>query len=299
MPGISGRRERRKNGARCLRCGNRLCRNRRGLARDALPVHAGFRRIVSVARFRDHCPRRARVLRWRGHRRRDPGARGNVQHASRHSRRIPAGNCLFCWSLLSLCSLKGSPDSGIDGSAGHELWCDEQWAVYSQIQLTSGVPPPAFPRGCPSARASGPQSRSSRFHNSRVDRGECGLEHSWRVRRPGFLRLRCFLWRWRIRHRDIAQRGIGPRSFAVASAACVAAAASVLISLPTFRLRGPYFAIATIGVSEAYSRRHDQSSTTGGAKAVIALPSMARSISCCIITSPLPSPLSLSPCPFS
>lgn len=34
-------------------------------------------------------------------------------------------------------------------------------------------------------------------------------------------------------------------------AAAIAAFASVLIGLPTFRLRGPYFAIATIGVSEA------------------------------------------------
>jgi len=34
-------------------------------------------------------------------------------------------------------------------------------------------------------------------------------------------------------------------------AAAIAAFASLLIGLPTFRLRGPYFAIATIGVSEA------------------------------------------------
>ena len=34
-------------------------------------------------------------------------------------------------------------------------------------------------------------------------------------------------------------------------AAAVAAVASLLIGIPTFRLRGPYFAIATIGVSEA------------------------------------------------
>src|ERR1700732_3989586 len=33
--------------------------------------------------------------------------------------------------------------------------------------------------------------------------------------------------------------------------AAIAAGASLLIGLPTFRLRGPYFAIATIGVSEA------------------------------------------------
>lgn len=36
-----------------------------------------------------------------------------------------------------------------------------------------------------------------------------------------------------------------------AGAALVAAVASLLIGLPTFRLRGPYFAIATIGVNEA------------------------------------------------
>src|SRR5947208_17016851 len=34
-------------------------------------------------------------------------------------------------------------------------------------------------------------------------------------------------------------------------AAAIAALASFFIGLPTFRLRGPYFAIATIGVTEA------------------------------------------------
>jgi branched-chain amino acid transport system permease protein len=39
--------------------------------------------------------------------------------------------------------------------------------------------------------------------------------------------------------------------FAFACAAAIAALASYLVGLPTFRLRGPYFAIATIGVGEA------------------------------------------------
>lgn len=38
---------------------------------------------------------------------------------------------------------------------------------------------------------------------------------------------------------------------AFAGAALAAAAASLLVGIPTFRLRGPYFAIATIGVNEA------------------------------------------------
>ncbi len=44
-----------------------------------------------------------------------------------------------------------------------------------------------------------------------------------------------------------------------------AAAASLLVGLPTFRLRGPYFAIATIGVSEAVRVVMTNLSVTGGA----------------------------------
>jgi branched-chain amino acid transport system permease protein len=48
-------------------------------------------------------------------------------------------------------------------------------------------------------------------------------------------------------------------------AASVAALASLFIGLPTFRLRGPYFAIATIGVSEAVRVVMTNVSMTGGA----------------------------------
>src|SRR6266849_10494036 len=47
--------------------------------------------------------------------------------------------------------------------------------------------------------------------------------------------------------------------------ACVAAIASLLIGLPTFRLKGPYFAIATIGVSEAVRVVMTNLAFTGGA----------------------------------
>ena len=58
--------------------------------------------------------------------------------------------------------------------------------------------------------------------------------------------------------------GIPPLA-AFAIAGLVAAIASVLIGLPTFRLRGPYFAIATIGVSEAMRVLMTNLSFTGGA----------------------------------
>jgi branched-chain amino acid transport system permease protein len=48
-------------------------------------------------------------------------------------------------------------------------------------------------------------------------------------------------------------------------AASVAVLASLLVGLPTFRLRGPYFAIATIGVSEAVRVVMTNVSLTGGA----------------------------------
>jgi branched-chain amino acid transport system permease protein len=48
-------------------------------------------------------------------------------------------------------------------------------------------------------------------------------------------------------------------------AALVAVAASLLIGLPAFRLKGPYFAIATIGVSEAVRVVMSNVSATGGA----------------------------------
>src|SRR5262249_33900895 len=47
--------------------------------------------------------------------------------------------------------------------------------------------------------------------------------------------------------------------------AMVGALASFLIGLPTFRLRGPYFAISTIGVGEATRAIMNTLPTTGGA----------------------------------
>jgi branched-chain amino acid transport system permease protein len=59
-------------------------------------------------------------------------------------------------------------------------------------------------------------------------------------------------------------KGISPYfSFVVAGLA--AAFSSFVIGLPTFRLRGPYFAIATIGVSETVRVIADNLSITGGA----------------------------------
>ncbi len=56
-----------------------------------------------------------------------------------------------------------------------------------------------------------------------------------------------------------------PPALAFVLGAAVAALASFLIGLPTFRLRGPYFAIATIGVSEAVRVVMTNLSWTGGA----------------------------------
>jgi len=59
-------------------------------------------------------------------------------------------------------------------------------------------------------------------------------------------------------------RGISPiLSFLLA--ATVAVLASLLVGLPTFRLKGPYFAIATIGASEAVRVVMTNVSITGGA----------------------------------
>jgi len=58
--------------------------------------------------------------------------------------------------------------------------------------------------------------------------------------------------------------GLDPLA-AFAISGVVAAIASLLIGLPTFRLRGPYFAIATIGVSEAVRVVMTNLSFTGGA----------------------------------
>lgn len=55
------------------------------------------------------------------------------------------------------------------------------------------------------------------------------------------------------------------RPIALLIGACIAALASLLIGLPTFRLRGPYFAIATIGVSEAVRVVMTNLAITGGA----------------------------------
>jgi branched-chain amino acid transport system permease protein len=55
------------------------------------------------------------------------------------------------------------------------------------------------------------------------------------------------------------------RLSSLALAAIVGAITSLLIGLPTFRLRGPYFAIATIGVSEAVRVVMTNLAVTGGA----------------------------------
>jgi branched-chain amino acid transport system permease protein len=56
-----------------------------------------------------------------------------------------------------------------------------------------------------------------------------------------------------------------PVLVAFAAAAGVAVLASLMVGLPTFRLRGPYFAIATIGVSEAVRVVMTNLRLTGGA----------------------------------
>src|SRR5271155_1819836 len=55
------------------------------------------------------------------------------------------------------------------------------------------------------------------------------------------------------------------RFAAILLGACVASVASLLVGLPTFRLKGPYFAIATIGVSEAVRVVMTNLAITGGA----------------------------------
>jgi branched-chain amino acid transport system permease protein len=59
-------------------------------------------------------------------------------------------------------------------------------------------------------------------------------------------------------------RGL-PTLLALLLSAGVAVLASLVIGLPTFRLRGPYFAIATIGVSESVRVLMTNVSMTGGA----------------------------------
>ena len=63
----------------------------------------------------------------------------------------------------------------------------------------------------------------------------------------------------------LAVNGGLPTVPALLLAAGVALVASLVIGLPTFRLRGPYFAIATIGVSEAVRVVMTNVSLTGGA----------------------------------
>ncbi len=55
------------------------------------------------------------------------------------------------------------------------------------------------------------------------------------------------------------------RFTAILGGACVALLASLVIGVTTFRLRGPYFAIATIGVSEAVRVVMNNLEITGGA----------------------------------
>lgn len=58
--------------------------------------------------------------------------------------------------------------------------------------------------------------------------------------------------------------GVDP-FIAFLASACTAALVSLVVGLPAFRLRGPYFAIATIGISEAVRVVMTNLSFTGGA----------------------------------
>lgn len=60
-------------------------------------------------------------------------------------------------------------------------------------------------------------------------------------------------------------RGGTPPLLAFLVAGAVATVASLVVGIPTFRLRGPYFAIATIGVSEAVRVTMNNLGFTGGA----------------------------------
>ncbi len=62
----------------------------------------------------------------------------------------------------------------------------------------------------------------------------------------------------------LALRGVSP-ALTLPVGALLAAGSSVVIGLPTFRLRGPYFTIATIGVGEAVRVVASGVSFTGGA----------------------------------
>ena len=68
----------------------------------------------------------------------------------------------------------------------------------------------------------------------------------------------------------LSLRGVNPYA-TIPLAAFLAALFSVLIGLPTFRLRGPYFTIATIGVSEAV-RVLASGVSSRGARAAFACP---------------------------
>jgi branched-chain amino acid transport system permease protein len=65
----------------------------------------------------------------------------------------------------------------------------------------------------------------------------------------------------------LSLRGVNPYA-TIPLAAFLAALFSVLIGLPTFRLRGPYFTIATIGVSEAVRVLASGVSFTGGSSGI-------------------------------
>ena len=65
----------------------------------------------------------------------------------------------------------------------------------------------------------------------------------------------------------LSLRGVNPYA-TIPLAAFLAALFSVLIGLPTFRLRGPYFTIATIGVSEAVRVLASGLSFTGGSSGI-------------------------------
>src|SRR5258708_1647521 len=245
--------------------GNRFCRNGRRAVGESLLFQPGLRPALLDSLLRDHRSRRAGVGFWSGLGRAGARAGGNDRHSLR-SGRVPARD---------LVRLAGAGASGAARRPGPAV-CEKISVGMSVVSAIvgglgrQGWIRAAIPLALVAALAATP----------------------WIGVQPNLLRLLfiTFIWTttgiaWNILGGFTGQVSFGFAVFyglgayaaailinhgfhpylAFVGSALMAVFASLIVGVPTFRLRGPYFAIATIGVSETVRVIMTNLSVTGGA----------------------------------
>src|SRR3984957_12181791 len=229
---------------------NCFCRSSRRTAGHAVLLQPGFWRVVSTARIRNHRAGWARIVRGSGGRIVDSGARGNLRHSDTAGK-LSAGYRVFASGRrFDRASGRNRRIVGQEAPVGVKEGGNVGGSSVSRfvsvvVPLLLLVALAAVPFVRP-----GPNIIRLLFVTLTLVTASVG----WNLI-GGFAGQISFgfavFYGLGAYTTALALNGGIPPVIAFSLGAVVAAVASLLIGLPTFRFKGPYFAIATIGVSEA------------------------------------------------